>query len=273
MLPLQIQVLVVEDDFAQALALRRALVELGYAVVGVATTAAEAEEMFAELSPDLLLLDIHLRGASTPAAPAAGSPTGSPTGSPPAPADGVELARRLIARQPVPVIFLTAYPDPATFERARAVTPFAFLVKPWQSLQLRYTLELAVQHFVQEQGTQVATVTLSDGSALLPNGLFLRETGRYAKLRLAELAALEADGAYVHLHTISQRKYTLRVPLHELEALLGPRGFVRTHRSWLVAFPAIEAVEYARCVITLAGGVSAPIGRTYFDEVRRRLHQ
>lgn len=267
MAPLQIQILIVEDDFGQALALRRALVELGYAVVGVASTASEAEEMFAASSPDLLLLDIQL----LPRAAADGQPTDSAPDPAAEPADGVALARRLLARQPVPVVFLTAHPEAATFERARLLTPFAFLIKPWQPLQLRYTLELAVQHFVQEQGRQALTISLSDGSALLPAGFFLREPGRYSKLRLADLLALEADSTYVHLHTTGLRKYTLRVPLRELEEHLTPLGFVRVHRSWMVAFGAIDAIDYSINEIVLTGGLRVPLGRTYHDGLRRFL--
>ncbi len=262
--PLKIQVLIVEDDFAQAVALRHTLLDLGYAVVGIAESAPEAEAMCDELRPDLLLLDIHLRVSVSAA------PDHSATAEP---ADGVALARRLLARQAVPVIFLTAYPDPVTFERARALTPFAFLLKPWQPLQLRYTLELAVQHFVQDQGRAASTVSLSDGSALLPAGLFLRETGRYSKLRLSDLFALEADGTYVHLHSTGPRKYTLRVPLRELEEHLAPLGFVRVQRSWMVAFGAVEAVEYAVGEVVLTSGLRIPLGRTYHEEVRRRLHR
>ncbi len=262
----QMQLLIVEDDFGQALALRRALVELGYAVVGVASSVTEAETMFADLSPDLLLLDIQLRPTAAEVASDGAVGGGFPV-------DGIALAARLVAQQAVPVIFLTAYPDPATFDRARAVTPFAFLIKPWQALQLRYTIELAVQHFVQSQGRDVRTVSLSDGSALLPGGIFLREPGRYSKLRLPDLHALEADGMYVNLHTAGRRKYTLRLPLRELEEHLAPLGFVRIHRSWVVAFAALETVEYAIGEVALAGGLRAPIGRTYHDELRRRLHQ
>ncbi len=265
--PHQIQILIVEDDFGQALALRRALVELGYAVVGVASTASEAEEMFAASNPDLLLLDIQL----LPGLAAVGQPADATSDLTAEPADGVALARRLLARQPVPVVFLTAHPEAATFERARALTPFAFLIKPWQPLQLRYTLELAVQHFVQEQGRQALTISLSDGSALLPAGFFLREPGRYSKLRLADLLALEADGTYVHLHTPNQRKYTLRVPLRELEEHLAPLGFVRVHRSWMVAFGALETVAYGLGEVGLTGGLRVPLGRTYHDGLRRYL--
>lgn len=235
----------VEDSPLQAHSLRMLLLLLGYDVLGIVSTAEEAELRFREQTPDLVLLDICLPG----------------------PVDGVELAMRLTRIRPVPLIFLTSLQDNATFERARAVGPFAFLTKPYQRDVLNHAMELAVQHFAVQHGAAPAA-TAADG-LLVRDSLFLRNGSRLDRIHLRDLLWIEADSSYCHLHTAA-RKYTLHGSLRALEERLPADQFVRVHRGYIVAIAGITSLDPTANRIQVHEQW-LPLGPTFRDELLRRL--
>jgi CheY-like chemotaxis protein len=98
----QAKILIVEDEFVVADDIEARLLDLGYAVAGKANSGAEAIELAESHSPDLVLMDIHLRG----------------------PMDGITAATEIRQRFNLPVVFLTAYADDSTLDRAKEAEPF-----------------------------------------------------------------------------------------------------------------------------------------------------
>jgi len=123
-------VLVVEDEFVTGSEIRARLEEMGYAVPAVVDTGEEAIEKTGELGPDIVVMDITLRG----------------------PMNGIEAADRIRARYGTPVIYLTAHSDDATVNSAMHSEPFGYLVKPLDERALRTTIQMALyKHTVDEQ--------------------------------------------------------------------------------------------------------------------------
>src|SRR5262245_51628366 len=118
------RILIVEDEAIVALDIEERLRRLGYEVVGIADSCAGALASAAALHPDLVLMDVELRNG---------------TG-----ADGIAAAEQLRANLAVPVVFLTAYSDAATLERAKRASPHGYVVKPFEERDLRATLEIAL---------------------------------------------------------------------------------------------------------------------------------
>lgn len=118
----QATILVVEDETIVAKDLQCTLVRLGYKVPATATSGEEAVRKAEEIQPDLVLMDIVLKG----------------------PMDGVETARKLHARVDVPVVYLTAYADDHTLQRVKETAPAGYLLKPFQPSELRPTIEMAL---------------------------------------------------------------------------------------------------------------------------------
>ena len=114
-------VLVVEDNQIVARDIQRKLERLGYAVCGTAASGRKAVEKAAATQPDLVLMDIRLRGDI----------------------DGVEAASQIRERLGIPVVYLTAYTDEETVRRAKQTEPLGYLVKPFDENVLRTTIELA----------------------------------------------------------------------------------------------------------------------------------
>jgi len=123
------RVLVVEDELLIAMDLQRMLRESGYDVVGIAATAELALGLAAAERPDLVLMDIRIRGD----------------------VDGIATARVLQHRFRVPVIYVTAYADDATIERAKATNPFAYLLKPIKPAELKTAVEVTLHRHSLER--------------------------------------------------------------------------------------------------------------------------
>jgi diguanylate cyclase (GGDEF)-like protein/PAS domain S-box-containing protein len=115
-------ILIVEDEKIIALDLQRRLERFGYSVVGMASEGQEAVSLARERSPDIILMDIMLAGSM----------------------DGIEAARQIRLQLGIPVIFLTAYTDEKTLERAKEVEPFGYILKPFKERELYTTIDIAL---------------------------------------------------------------------------------------------------------------------------------
>jgi DNA-binding NtrC family response regulator len=121
--PQPARLLIVEDEAVVALDIEERLRRLGYEVVATVDTPAAALEQTAALRPDLVLMDIQL-GRDV--------------------ADGIVTAQRLRSEFGVAVIFLTAFGDTATIERAKAASPHGYIFKPFDERDLRTAIEIAL---------------------------------------------------------------------------------------------------------------------------------
>lgn len=120
--PAKQKVLIVEDEAVLMEFLNRMLLKLGYDVAGTAATGADAVALALKQAPGIILMDIHLRGEM----------------------DGIEAARRIHESKDIPILFLTAHSDAATVERAKAASPYGYLVKPIDARALEIAMEVVI---------------------------------------------------------------------------------------------------------------------------------
>ena len=126
----QKRILVVEDETIVSLDLQNSLKILGYKVVGAASNGPEAIAKAESTRPDLVLMDIILKGDM----------------------DGVQTAEAIHARLNVPVIFLTACADETTLQRAKVTEPFGYMIKPFEERELHSHIEIALyKHHMERQ--------------------------------------------------------------------------------------------------------------------------
>jgi CheY-like chemotaxis protein len=116
------KVLIVEDEPIVALDLQQELTQFGCEVVSLAQSADEALMAVEEFQPDLALMDLHITGSL----------------------DGIQTARLLRDAYQVPSLFLTAYSDDATIARAVREMPYGYLTKPFQTRELKASLQVAL---------------------------------------------------------------------------------------------------------------------------------
>ena len=119
---LKARILVVEDERLVALALEQCLKAIGHDVVALVTTGQEAVRKAVELEPDLVLMDIRLKGE----------------------VDGIEAAVRIHDNFGTPIVYLTAYSDDNTLERARAAQPYGYVLKPFEEKSLKSAVAMAL---------------------------------------------------------------------------------------------------------------------------------
>jgi CheY-like chemotaxis protein len=122
------RILVVEDERIIAAVIEQVLVFLGYDVAGIVDCAARAVESVAQQQPDVVLMDIRLRGEQ----------------------DGIEAAVEIQERFGVPVVYLTAYADKAMKQRATVTGPCGYVIKPFSQEELRVAIEAALQQYANE---------------------------------------------------------------------------------------------------------------------------
>ncbi|MDD3247162.1 MAG: response regulator [Methanosarcina sp.] len=123
------RILIVEDEHIVAMGIKRMLKGLGYTVTGVASSGEDAISKAESTFPDLVLMDIMLKGEL----------------------DGVEAAKEIKERFDVPVVYLTAYSDSNILERVKKTGPFGYIVKPFDEKDLHSNIEIALHRYRKEK--------------------------------------------------------------------------------------------------------------------------
>ena len=123
------KIMVVEDEWVVADQLCRNLEDIGYRICSTASAGDEAIRKVEADSPDLILMDIVLKGKM----------------------DGIEAAARINSQFNIPVIYMTAYTNQEYIERAKQTKPFSYLVKPFNQEELRANIEMALHRHVTDK--------------------------------------------------------------------------------------------------------------------------
>ena len=123
------RILIVDDELAAATSLSKSLLRFGYDVVAIVDNGDEAVATASAVLPDLILMDVSLKGAM----------------------DGITAAKKISSGVDIPIIFLTAYGDDATFSRSKIPNAFAFLEKPVNLNHLKHCIEMAIYKQTQQR--------------------------------------------------------------------------------------------------------------------------
>ena len=135
-----LRILIVEDETIVALDMRCRLEGFGYQVCGLAATGTAAIQLADEHRPDLVLMDIKLKGEM----------------------DGIEAASHIRDIFEVPIVFVTAFTDDETLQRVKHSSSYGYMVKPYHERELRITIELAFSKFEYECGILEAKRTAEE---------------------------------------------------------------------------------------------------------------
>lgn len=165
------RILVVEDESIVAFNLQQRLQRLGYDVPAIAESGEQSLTLVNEIRPDLILMDIHIQGDL----------------------DGIDVASRLRETHATPVIYLTAYSEDSTLERARTTRPYGYLLKPFSERELHATIQMAFERHKLELD-------------LLRNQRLLEQA-----LEAAEMGVVELDGTH-HMHPSGRAEQLLDTP-------------------------------------------------------------
>lgn len=144
------RILIVEDEVIIGMEIQDRLTQLGYDVVNLTASGEDAIRKVERFHPDLVLMDIMLEGST----------------------DGVKAAEIIRQKFNIPVVFLSAYSDNETLERAKLTEPFGYILKPFDERELRTTIEIALykskmEKQIQEREHWFATTLKSIGDAVI----------------------------------------------------------------------------------------------------------
>lgn len=124
-----VKILVVEDEGIIGLNIKKKLKSFGYTVPAIVATGEEAIKMAEITFPDLILMDVRLKGDM----------------------NGVETAEKIRKNFDIPVIYLTAYSDDEVLEKAKKTEPYGYIVKPFKADDLRSNIEIALYRHKTEK--------------------------------------------------------------------------------------------------------------------------
>src|SRR5512136_1219267 len=150
----QVRILVVEDESVVAKDIQWSLKSLGYTICGWASSGEEALEKAEALKPDLVLMDIVLKGG----------------------VDGVEAAEHIRTNFDIPIVYLTAYADEHTLERAKVTEPFGYILKPFEERELHTTIEVALYKHETERRIKQSQYWLSTTLKSISDGVITTNT-------------------------------------------------------------------------------------------------
>jgi len=242
----KVKILVVEDELIIADNICDILEELGYEVLEPVVSYTEALEILETEQPDLALLDIQLAGRR----------------------DGIDLAWKIRDNYNIPFIFLTSNADSRTIERAKKVSPPAYLLKPFNKNDLYTSIEIALYNYSQnKKGTvneKQETKEMDD--IVLKDALFVKHKQVFQKVKFEKILFLKSEHVYVNLIT-ADKEYLVRGSLSKLIERL-PNYFFKLHRSYIVNLNAIDSIGFINLKI---GKHELPFGKGYRAELLSKI--
>lgn len=233
------KILISEDEVIIAEDIAACLQDLGYQTCAI-DTGEDTLEKIRDTKPDLVLLDINLRGKI----------------------DGIEIGSRLREEFNIPFIYLTAYADKATVDRAKKTEPDGFIVKPFDEKSLRSTIEIALYkhgHTNKLNGNEKAPAPKATEPEVALDYIFVKVKHRIIKVMYNDILWVEAYDNYSFIVTADQ-KYLVSSTLKDMEQKLPSQNFVRVHRSYIANLDKIEAMEENSVVFSKS---DIPIGKSY----------
>lgn len=233
-------ILIVEDEAIVALDLEMHLAELGYTVAGIADSGDKAIALARERRPDLILMDVRLKG----------------------PMDGVEVAEAVQRELDVPVIYLTSYSDASTVRRAARSGPYGYLTKPFEMKELHAGIEVALYKAGMERRLRESERWFTSTLRCVQDGVLICESDgavRFMNVAAEALTGWSLGDAIGH-------------PIGELLCFEGPPE-EQTSAALALRDGRVVGVRHARR-LQVRGGREVPVDESAApidDELGRRL--
>jgi DNA-binding LytR/AlgR family response regulator len=243
---------IVEDELIIARGMQSALERHGFEVTGISMTGAQACQSVSEVLPDVVLMDVEIKGEH----------------------NGIETARQLRILYPkLAIIFCTQKKDKVTFEKAKEAFPENFLTKPFSNRTLLYAVELAIQ-----QASKNGTDNGSD-NLVVTDGVFIPVDGYRVKILFKDILYIKAGGEYSktngggsyssiffenHLADGVDHHYEVSMSSSKLVQQIDFPQLVQVHKSYYVNLDKIDRIGKGFIYIK---DTEIPMGDKYNDDV------
>lgn len=231
---MKIQVLIVEDESIIADEIKDCLEENDFTVTDIVSTSETAIRSIEQQTPDVILMDISIKGKL----------------------NGIELAREILSKRKIPLIFLTSHTDKQIVRDAQSVHPDAFLVKPFNETELPVAIELAFTQHNQQLLKELST------RVILNDAVFIKNNKKYQKVNVSDILYIQADGAYSRIHT-SMGEFVMSFNLSQFHSDFNNRFFIRIHRSYIINLKSVSGFDNDNVYIDK---ISIPISKQYMND-------
>ena len=206
----KLKVLIVEDESIVAKDIQNSLKKMGYIVTAVVSSGEKGIDEIEQSRPDLILMDIMLKGDMT----------------------GIEAANVIRERFDIPFIFLTAYADDNTLNKAKISEPYGYILKPFKEKELQTTIEMAIykherDSMVKRERDLYHSIVENKESK---DSIFVRADYRLNKIKFEDIYFVEALKDYVVINT-SDNLFTTHTTMKEMIRILPPKDFPGSPRS------------------------------------------
>lgn len=244
-MPKQIKILVVEDEMIIAANISLQLTSLGYEVSGIVSRGKEVLIQIKENKPDIILLDINLKGTL----------------------DGIETAILMQKDHNIPIIYLTANADNQHFNRAKATNPYAFISKPFKKLDLQHAIELTISRIMANENSDNSSIKNPVSSFVLTDCVFVKHHDKMLKISIKDIYYIEAERNYCRIFS-KDREFLLVMTLKDIDEKLPVEHFIRIHRSFIVNLSHIDEVASSHLLVSRK---VIPISKIHRKELLQRL--
>jgi DNA-binding LytR/AlgR family response regulator len=239
------RIILIEDEIIIASNISLQVSNLGYEVQGIYATGEEALASIKKSQPNLILMDIHLKGGI----------------------DGIETARLIQKDYNIPIIYLTANSDDEHFNRAKTTHPQAFISKPFNNLDLKRAIELAQSRLQYSATIENDHQKNNETTTVLHDAIFIKNHERLTKISIVDILYIEAERNYCRIFT-KGKEYLLVMTLKEMDEKLPEEHFMRIHRSFIINITHID--EVAISYVTVAKK-TIPLNKSSRENLLNRL--
>jgi len=223
------KILIVEDEILVATDIEESLESLGYSVQSIADTGKKAIEAVEKQLPDLILMDINLKGEMT----------------------GIEAAKIISKKNDVPIIYLTANTDIDTVNKAKVALPYGYIIKPFTDKDLQTNIEIAIFKFANDVKLKMESEqfnTFFDLKDHEKNQIIVHADKGLEKININDVYFIEKDKDQTIIHLAEDEIVTKR-SFSELTSLFPKKYFIQVSKYFVINALKVFAVKYPEIII------------------------
>ena len=223
------KILIVEDEILVATDIQESLESLGYTVQGMVDTGLKAIEAVAKELPDLVLMDINLKGEMT----------------------GIEAAKIISKTSDVPIIYLTANADIDTVNKAKVALPYGYIIKPFTDKDLQTNIEIAIFKFASDVKIKMESEQFNTFFDLKDHGknqIIVHGIKGLEKININDVYFIEKDENQTVIHLADDEIITNK-SFDELTGLFPQKYFIQVSKYFVINALKVFAVKYPEIVI------------------------
>lgn len=247
-----LNILLVEENQLDANALKKELLSIGHKIIGVANNSLEAQNLFIQEKPDLVILDIVLKESEK---------------------NGIDLATFFNSIKKVPIIFLGNLNDNKKL-RAKAIeiNPANYLEKPWHPKQIIGAIDFAQHNFRKENSIQNSSL-LNNGNDNITKCFYLKNNNRYERIETKKIVVVKAANTCIEIITEDNR-YIFYTKLGNFIKQINHPDLIRIHRSYAINLQYVSAFNGGTAFIN-TGKIQKeiPIGNSYKNAFNQFFHK